>query len=185
MAYTFLTYKLQSSAHQQVTAANNQNALARQQLQNSFFLPIVVLALTKDTRLAVENIGFGPAVNIRDIVISGHDTNLLLYHAAYLRSGQMEPVGAYEGHDVAASAAHKTIDNKDLEGELKRLFPEVSDWPGKHVCVAYSDANNEWHRTRQSIWFSRAPELSGMAGLVLRFESIENVGKDESACRKE
>ena len=180
--YTWLTYDLRVSSLKQVAAANNQNQIARQQIDNTFFLPIVVLALDDSARLVVENIGFGPAVNSREVMIHGHDATLLLYHASSLRPGQAKPVAVFED-DSALSSIHKKIEGPDIERKLRQLFPEVSAYPGKSVCLYYADANAEWHETRQTIWFSGAPELKGMSGLVVQFKGMNKVGKEENACR--
>src|ERR1035437_7131915 len=144
--------------------------MAREQIENSF-LPIVVLSLDSSTRLVVENIGLGPALNIHDIFIHGHDATVLLYHASSLRPAQAEQVGVFKG-DESVLLVHQAIEATNIDKELKRLFPTVAGWPGEPVCIGYEDANTGWHETHQSIWFSRAPELKGMHGIVLRFDKI-------------
>jgi hypothetical protein len=97
---------------------------------------------------------------------------------AALQPGQPgEPVGAFttEGRNTGAGKddIHEPVKAPDIVNKLKVLFPEMNKYPGKGFCFAYANANSEWYETRQSIWFSSAPELSGIQGIIIRFDSAK------------
>jgi hypothetical protein len=147
-------------------------------------LPIVVLGYDSHAaNLVVENIGFGPALNSKDIDLRQGNIALRIYHVSALRPRQPESVGMsrIDGNEKPVPI----MTPLEIETQLKRLFPEVTRWPGKDVCVAYANANGEWYETRQAIRLSSAsePALQGMAGIIIEYKGRKKVGEERKTCQ--
>ena len=177
MRYTWETDALRKTSLKQVIAANTQNEISTE----SRVWPIVVLGLDQTSgTLLVQNIGFGPAVNSSDILMTHGKVTWDLYHAASLESGGHEPVGILELIDNEPD--HRQVPTSQVEKKLKALFPEVTKPPGKELCLAYENVNGEWYETRQALLFSSEPALKGMYGIIIRFLCTHKVGIKSNAC---
>jgi hypothetical protein len=65
---------------------------------------------------------------------------------------------------------------------LKTRFPETNKWPGKDICIAFANVNDEWYETRQAISFSSETALKGISGMIIRFVSTRKAGSENNAC---
>lgn len=147
------------------------NAAAEEKLR-----PIVVLGVDQDrTELVIKNIGFGPALNGRDIELK---PSLSIFHVAGLEPNGSNIVRVFDtGTRQEIKATEKKQRNELIVERLKADFLRAVQ-----ICIAYTNARVEWYETRQTISFSTDPNLTGFSGLIIDFNAHKKTGDVAATC---